>query len=263
MGLKFYGATAAQNKDNAGETLLIDGTDISRLRLVKDEHPEEENFFHSIGALTVAVKIHNEKECTNERQLRVWRSVQAPLIYVEGELADDEDHPNAKSAAALVRFAQRPEIPLDIGLSIDGGIVEKRNEAGQPDEEGSILARTVALAASLTVKPCNPRCKLFLMNDLTKSDLAMSPPPAYWEALKKSQAKRSFNEISSAEFQLYVKMTKLKKSLADYMGGFTSIRCKKCGDGVRFFKSSKDLPNGCGNCKSHFSMSEIWQALNK
>jgi len=262
-GLSFYGATAAQNRDNAGETLLIDGVDISRLRLVKDEHPEEENFFHSIGGLTVAKKIHNETECENERQLRVWRSVGVPLIYVEGCLANAEDHPNAKAAAALIRFSQRPDIPLEIGLSIDGGIVEKQNEQGQPDEKGSVLARTVALAASLTVKPCNPKCKVFLMNDLTKSDLAAQPPQRYWQALKKSQAKHSFNEVTDQDFALYLKMTKLKKSLVDYMGGFTSVRCKKCGDGVRFFKSSNDLPNGCPRCKTHFSMTEIWQALNK
>lgn len=261
MGLKFFGATAAQNEDNAGETILIEGVDISKLRVLKDEHPEEENFFHTIGAVTLAKKIFSEKDCDSPRQVRVWRHVGVPLVYVEGEMADNEDHPNAKAAAAMVRFTQRQDIPLDVGLSIDGGIVEKRNEQGQPDEEGKILARTVGLAASLTIKPCNPKCRLFLMNDLTKSDLATPPPPGYWVALKKAQAKSSFREMGTNEFQIYLKLNKLKKSLTDYFGGFTSIRCKKCGDGVRFFKS--DAMNGCPKCKNHFSMTEIWQALNK
>lgn len=263
MGLKFYGATGAQNTDNAGEMLLIEGVDISNLRAVKDEHPEEENFFHTIGALTVAKKIFGEQDCKSDRELRVWRNTKVPLIYVEGELANDEDHPNAKSAAALVRFSQRPDIPLDVGLSIDGGIIEKRNAAGQPDEKGNVLARTVGLAASLTIKPCNPKCQLFLMNDLTKSDLSAPPPDRYWKALKKSAAKSSFRQMGGEELHLYMKMAKLKKSLTDYFGGFTSIRCKKCGAGTRFFKSSDDVPNGCPSCKTHFSMSEIWQSLNK
>lgn len=263
MGLKFYGATAAANRDNAGESLDIQGCDISNLRLIKDEHPEEETAFTQVGAVTLAKKIFSEKDCQSDRELRVWRGVQVPLVYIEGELADSEGHPNAQSAAALIRFSQRPEIPLDVGLSIDGGIIEKRNEHGQPDEKGNILARTVAIAASLTVKPCNPKCQLFLMNDLTKSDLSVPPPDRYWKALKKSQARSSFRQMGGDEFQIYLKLTKLKKSLTDYFGAFTSIRCKKCGNGTRFFKSSSDMPNGCPNCKTHFSMSEIWQALNK
>jgi hypothetical protein len=263
MGLKFFGATAAQNIDNAGEKLLIDGLDISRLNIIKDEHPEQPSFFTTVGAITSAKKIFSEKDCASDKELRVWKHVQAPLVYVEGELADGEDHPNAKSASSFIKFASRPDIPVSIGLSIDGAVLEKQNEGGQIDENGKILSKTAGLAASLTVNPCNPRCKLFMDNDLTKSDLSMPPPARYWKELKKSKQLHSFTESEDGKlFKLHLKLESLKKSLIDYHAGFTAIKCKKCGTGVRFFKSSSTLPNGCQKCRSHFTMDELWKALN-
>jgi hypothetical protein len=100
-----------------------------------------------------------------------------------------------------------------------------------------------------------------LENDLAKSDYAMSPPKEYFEALKKSQAKTSFNEMP--EFQLFLKLDKIKKSLVNYMGGMTSMKCDTCGTSHRFFKSSNDIPNGCSKCGKNYSMAKLWKALNK
>jgi hypothetical protein len=260
MGMQFYGVLAAQNKDNAGETLLIEPLDVSRLGPLIDEHPEDIDFFRTLGAITYNKKIFSEKDCENDRQRMAWNRTKVPLLYIEGQLADDEDHPNAKSAAALIRFCARPEIPLKVGLSIDGGILDRRNEAGQPDKDGKVLAKAVALRGSLTHKPCNPKCFLAPMNDLQKSDMT-EPPAAYWEALKKSEAKSSF--IERPDFKMYMAMEKLKKSITDYMGAFTSMRCKRCGSGVRFFKSSTNIPNGCSGCGTHFTLTDVWSALNK
>lgn len=260
MGLKLYGIGAAENVDNVGETLKLAGLDDSHLNLMRDEH-EHDSFFFKLGVITFHKKIFSEKDCENAKQLRCWNSAKVPFLYAEATVADDTDHPNAKAAAEMIKFTQRPEIAqhLTCGWSIDGGIIEKQNQSGQQDENGKILSRTMATALALTTKPCNPKCRVFLENDLTKSDLQASPPDRYWAALKKSQAARSINE--SEDFKLYLKLNNLKKSLADYMGGHTSIRCKKCGNGVRFFKS--EAPNGCANCGNHYSMSEIWGALNK
>lgn len=260
MGLQFYGVLAAQNQDNAGETLLIEPLDTSRLGPLIDEHPEDIDFFRTLGAITKHRKLMKAEDCEDDRQKLCWERTRVPLLYIEGELANDEDHPNAKSAAALIRFCARPEIPLKIGLSIDGGILKRTNEGGQPDEKGKILAKAVALRGSLTHKPCNPKCFIVPMNDLQKSDVG-EPPAEYWEALKKSQATSSF--IQRPDFQLYLAMEKLKKSVSDYMGAFTSMRCKRCGNGVRFFKSSSNIPNGCSGCGTHFTLTDVWQSLNK
>ncbi len=265
MGMKIYGCLAAENPDNVEETIKIAGIDTSKLGPLVDEHHEEPSFFDTIGAITYHTKLFSEADCKTDLQRRAWSRVKVPMLYIEGELADDTDHPNAKSAAALIKFCQRPEIrnTVDVGLSIDGGIVKRTDHNNAPSEDGKILAQTVALRGSLTVKPCNSRCFLAPVNDLTKSDLSTPPPKRYWSALKKSQSKSSFNVVVGTDVELFMKLNKLKKSLMDYHTSFTSLRCKKCGDGVRFFKSSGSLPNGCHKCGNHFSLAEIWQSLNK
>lgn len=267
MGLKIYGIGAAQNRDNAKELIYLEGLDNSKLYLMKDEHPQQDNFFHSIGSINYSKKIMSERDCENDQQLRCWRYAQVPFLYAEGELADDTDHPNAKSAAALLKFTSRPDIPLEIGFSVDGGILERRDLAGNVTEDkeaGKDLVRTLATGLALTVKPCNPKCKIWLANDLTKSDLSGPPPAGYFEAAKRKQAHTSIRDGSaSKDFQVYLKLEKLKKSLDNYVSGFTEMRCEKCGQGVRFFKASNDLPHKCAKCTNAHSLTKIWTALNK
>jgi ribosomal protein S27E len=258
MGLEIYGIAASQKLDNVGETLMIDGLDDSRMRILSDEHGDDDGilpFFRIVGAIKVHKKIHNELECTDEYQRRCWRSVQLPFLYVEGELADDTGHPDAQSAAALIKFCQRPEVPLALGLSIEGGIMER----GGADNKQ--LTRTLATGAALTVKPANESCRLFIKSDLRKSMPSAVPPARYFEALRKSQATSSVYEIAP-ELMVYYKLESLKKSLLDYAGGFTEVRCNGCGKGMRFFKAGK-VPNGCQECGENFSLSQIWKALNK
>lgn len=264
MGTKLYGIVAAQNEDRAGETIVLDGVE-DNLQFIRDEH-ENLNAFHILGKITYSKKIFSEKECENAKQLRCWNHVKVPFLYCEGELADDDGHPNAEAAAALLKFTMRPESRLKLGFSVDGGIYQRQTSGGLPTEDkemGKILARTVAVSAALTSKPCNQKLEggIFLENDLTKSDIAMAPPPIYFEYLKKSQASSSIND--NKEIMLYAKVQKLKKSLDDYLGAFTAIKCHNCSKSVRFFKSTTSIPNSCESCRSNFSMNQIWKALNK
>lgn len=254
MGTKVYGIAAAQNPDNSGETIIVDNIDTSRLRYINDEHGEDA--WSMIGSIDYHAKIHSLEECKDDRQRRCWQVAQAPFLYVTGEIADDSGHPNAEAAAALIKFtASRPDIPLKIGFSIEGGILKR----GGTDNK--VLEQTIGTGASFTVKPCNPRAALFLENDLRKSELILTPPPIYYEALKKSASTSSFRERPVVLAQIAIEL--LEKSLDDYMGGFTSMKCHHCGDGVRFFKSSKSVPNGCSKCGESFRLSDIWKALNK
>ena len=256
MGLQIFGIGASQNVDNVGETLMIEGLDDSRCRVFSDEHGDDAgniDFFRIIGAITKHKKIFQEKDCEDVYQQKCWKDVQVPFFYVEAELADD--HPDAQSAAALIRFCQRPDVPLKIGLSIEGGIIE-RGGAGNKQ-----LLRTLATGVAATVKPCNNHAKLYIKNDLQKSMSDAVPPARYFEALRKSQATSSIREIAP-ELMALIKLEDLKKSILDYAGGFTSIRCDHCGEGLRFFKAG-NVPNGCNKCGETFTMSKIWGALNK
>lgn len=268
MGTRIYGIVAAQLPDNVGETILLEGLE-DRLKAIKDEH-DEDSMFRKVGAINFSKKIFSEKDCENPKQLRCWKHVKVPFLYAEGELADDTDHPNARAAAALLKFGARPDINMPIGFSVDGGIIERLDKAGNPTEdknEGKTLSRTLATAAAITVKPCNPKCAVFLENDLAKSDLAAPPPQVYYKAVKRAQKTSSVieNEHERAlfQFKLLTGMQKLQKSLTDYFAAFTSTKCHKCGHTMRFFKASSDLPNACEKCHSQLSLNQLWKALNK
>lgn len=259
MGTEIYGIGACQAPDNVGETILVDGMDLSKCRILADEHADEDGvlpMFRIIGAITGTKVIHTEKECEDDYQRRCWRTAGVPFVYVEGSLADETDHPDAKAAAALIKFCSgRPEIPLKIGFSVEGGTLERSGA------DKKTLTKTVGLGFAVTVKPCQPKCALFLKNDLAKSDRTQVPPARYFEALKKSQAKTSL--VENKQLMLLYYMDRLKKSLADYAGAFTSLKCHNCGKAVRLFKSTNNMPNGCASCGNAFSMADIWQALNR
>lgn len=255
MGTRIYGIAASENVDNSGETILIDGIDTSRLRGICDEHGSDA--WSIIGGIDYHSKIHNEQECKDEQELKCWRQVQVPFLFIRAELADSTGHPNAQAAASLLRFTTaHPDLPLKPGLSIEGGIVQR---AGHDQKT---LAKTLATMTAYTVKPCNPKCSLYLENDLAKSQVSSTPPAVYLEALKKSQATHSFRELAPKAL-LAAYLDDLKKSLDDYRTAFTSMKCHRCGQGVRFFKSSKDYPNRCPHCNSAFSVAHLWAALNK
>lgn len=258
MGTKIYGIMAAQAPDNVGETIIVDGMDLSKARILSDEHADDDGnlpMFRIVGAILTTKIIHNEKECSDDYQSRCWKHAGVPFVYMEGELADDTDHPDAKSAASLLKFCQQPNIPLKIGLSVEGGTLERSGA------DKKTLSRTLSTGVALTVKPCNPKCAVFLQNDLAKSERNVPPPKRYFEALKKSQSKTSIVENHDAVLRYYIE--KLKKSINDYMGAFTHIKCHNCGTSLRFFKSTEHMPNGCSKCGNSFSMSDIWKALNR
>jgi len=267
MSTKIYGIIAAENEDNVGETVLIDGID-DRITQMKDEHPssdDHDTFFRKIGIIRNTKKIHNANECDNEKHLRCWNFAQVPFLYGEGELVDDSDHPNAIAAASIIKFAQRDDVPLHVGWSIDGGIFERRTRDGRVTEdkkEGKILAKTIGIAAALTVKPCNPKCRVFLDNDLAKSIQNAPIPKEVYDALKKSQSKHSFTEHNLTNVLLYVKLNELKKSLSNYFGDMTNVKCYNCGSNVRMFKSDS-LPNHCSSCGENYTLEQLWKAISK
>lgn len=254
MGLKFYGIGAAQNPDKDGQTIIIKNLDTTRLRYVNDEHGDK--MFDFIGGIVYHKKIYSEADVENEKQRRCWQHAKVPFLYVEGELADDEGHPNAQAAASLIKFtAKRPEYPLKLGLSIEGGILEKTGE------KQNILSKTIGTGTTITVKPCNPKCVLFPEIDLMKSDIAVELPIQYVEKLQNAPQGSSIKDLPLVK--VHWGLLNLKKSLEDYMYAFTDMKCHNCGKAIRFFKSTRDIPNGCERCGNSFRLADIWKALNK
>jgi hypothetical protein len=134
-------------RDTQGETLSIEGADISELKKLNDNHGK--GFFNSIGVVTLAKKIFSKDDCEDDRQKYYWDKVKAPYIYVKGFLHDDEDHPNAKAAAAILRNIHKHDVPLRLKASVEGGVIAR----GVSDS--SLLARTKIHSVALTFTPAN------------------------------------------------------------------------------------------------------------
>lgn len=141
----------SQLRDTQGEMLSVEGADISELEAgrgrLNDNHGK--GFFNAIGRITGAKKIFKRDDCENERQEYYWDKVKAPFIFVKGYLYDDEDHPNARAAAAILRNIHKADTPLQLKASVEGGVVAR----GISD--ASLLARTKIHSVALTFTPAN------------------------------------------------------------------------------------------------------------
>lgn len=139
-------------KDSQGETLSVEGADISDLQSGNgrwnDNHGK--GFFNSLGRVTFAKKIFGPEDIEDERQQYYWDKVKSPYIYAKGYLFnDDDDHYNAKAAAAILKNLNKTDAPLKIKASVEGGVVSR----GVKDP--SYLARTKIHSVALTFTPAN------------------------------------------------------------------------------------------------------------
>lgn len=264
MAFKFFGIGSAENKDRIGEWTDIAQMNVDSLRLVTDEHSMEGNdgksgAWNIVGSVTFHQKIMKREDCKTPRQLKCWEIAQVPFLYVECELINE--HPNAQAAEALIKYcALNPDLPLQVGLSIEG-LVLRRGSENKEDPEYKHLVNTIAEGVAVTVRPCNPKCRLFPMNDLLKSDFNIQMPDKLLKSIMEApEAATSFR--NRPELVLERKIRDLRKSIDDVKrGGVTSVKCWACDHSDRMFKSS--IANRCSKCNSAFSMNDIWEAINR
>jgi hypothetical protein len=242
-----YGIAATGTPDKVGELLDIKGADIRDLNVLNDEHTA--GCFATLGSISLAKKIFKEEDCEDKYQYNCWKKVKKPFIFIRGNLVED-GHPNAQAAQALIKYAMRNK-DFKIGLSVEGATLKK---------DGKHLLQTRITKASLTVKPCNPECGIWPINDLMKSWGDVTLPDVY----KNSESRKSFKEMPSdqqrllAKSEIIKKSTELIKSGGD-LGSVGMVKCWNCGEAKMFMKSR--LPNHCTACKSPFSMHDLFQAV--
>jgi hypothetical protein len=149
--LEIDACAGSQLRDSQGEMLSVEGADIDELAAGRgrwnDNHGK--GFFNSIGRITHAKKIFKAEDCEDDRQKYYWEKVKAPYVYVKGYLYDDEDHPNAKAAAAILRNIHKADVPLKLKASVEGGVLSR----GISDP--TLLARTKIHSVALTFTPAN------------------------------------------------------------------------------------------------------------
>jgi hypothetical protein len=159
--------SGSQLRDTQGEMLSVEGADIGELEAgrgrLNDNHGK--GFFNSVGRVTEAKKIFKAEDCDNDRHRYYWEKVKAPYIYVRGYLYDDDDHPNARAAAAILRNVHKTDCPLKLKASVEGGVVSR----GISDP--SLLARTKIHSVALTFTPANTATLVEPLNlDKSSSD---------------------------------------------------------------------------------------------
>lgn len=160
-GLILDGIFASQTIDTSGEELDIAGCDISSIKagegVLNVEHvnpgikTEQEGkgtstFNTIIGHIIYVKKIYKESDCSNKRERMYWEKVKVPFIYGQVELFDQEKHPGAMAAAAMIRYYAKRKMPVLIRFSIEGHTLKK---------EGNRIVRSMARAVAATIKPCN------------------------------------------------------------------------------------------------------------
>lgn len=159
------GVAASEAIDTTGEVLSVAGCDISDF--IKGGAPL--NWEHKSGDAGTAMdvvgrvlygrKIFTESDCENERQLGYWRRVGLPFIYVVVRLFDEDGHPGAQAAAAIIRSCKAHNEPIMVRFSIEGSTLER-----DPRDQ-THLKTSVARALAATVKPANRSCFTDVLED--------------------------------------------------------------------------------------------------
>lgn len=151
MRLEIDMIAGSEIRDTQGEVLSIEGADISDLEAGRGRFNDNHGsgFFNTIGRITFAKKILKEEDATDDRQRYYWNKIKVPFIYVRGYLFDDEDHPNARAAAAILRNIHKTDSPLQLKASVEGSVIAR----GISDPK--LLARTRIHSVALTFTPAN------------------------------------------------------------------------------------------------------------
>lgn len=289
--LEIDGVIGSQLRDSQGEMLSVEGADITELEAGRgrfnDNHGK--GFFNSVGRVTAAKKILKEEDCDDPRHKYYWDKLKTPFVYAKGFLYNDEDHPNAKAAAAILKNIHKNDVPLKLKASVEGGITAR----GKHDK--SLLAATKIHSVALTFTPANKATLIEPISlektAITKQEealiksvmhLAQDDVPSFIDiskALKMEKIKNNIYKIN--DLVKDIKDQKVNKALtAGYGGagtptdrtggsvmqtealetgqkGFKRITCDHCG--VEQIMSRNQVK--CRDCGKSWSLAKIYDAL--
>jgi hypothetical protein len=200
------GISASSHLDSSGEVLNIAGHDISDLETGKGVI----NFEHNnddpediLGAIVYAKKIFKVEDCEDDRQRKYWELCRMPMVYIKAELFDEEGHPGAVAAAALIRYYAKRNEKLLVGFSVEGNTLHR---------DGNVLERSVGKKVALTLRPCNKSAVTGLLDDPAAKALI--------EKSERSSANKFLYEIDN----IVLSDDPLKKSVDELLEGLSELR---------------------------------------
>jgi hypothetical protein len=164
-GLMIAGVFSAQAPDKTAEVIDVKGMDISSLNdgtaILNAEH-EGGKFSSYLGRIVSAKKIFKEEDCKTAHEKKSFKECgENPIIYGVAELFDDEDHSEAKDAAAVIKHYKKRGLPIAARFSIEGSSLDK---------DGNLIKRSIARRVALTIAPCNAACESEVVSELSKSE---------------------------------------------------------------------------------------------
>jgi hypothetical protein len=160
------GIAASEHIDSSGESLSIEGMDISSLggsdSILNWEHGSKDRPGQVVGKVTFARKIMKKEDAKSQRELYFWNKAKKPFVYIKAELFDGLGHSGAEDVAAMLKYKNKDkgeDSRLVVGFSIEGGKIEKH---------GMLVTKSIARDVAITVKPCNKICDA----EVIESDIA-------------------------------------------------------------------------------------------
>lgn len=164
-GLMIAGVFSAQAPDKTAEVIDVKGMDISSLNdgtaILNAEH-EGGKFSSYLGRVVSAKKIYKMDDCKTAHEKKSFKECgENPIIYGVAELFDDEDHSEAKDAAAVIKHYKKRNLPIAARFSIEGSSLDK---------DGNLIKRSIARRVALTIAPCNAACESEVISELSKSE---------------------------------------------------------------------------------------------
>lgn len=157
------GIAASEHLDSSGESLSIEGMDISSLggpdSILNWEHGSKDRPTQVVGKVTFAKKLLKASDAKTKREKYFWNKSKKPMVYIKAELFDGVGHSGAQDVAAMLRYNNKDkgeDSRLVVGFSIEGGKIEKN---------GMTVTKSIARDVAITVKPCNKVCDAELIEE--------------------------------------------------------------------------------------------------
>jgi hypothetical protein len=179
------GIAASEHLDSSGESLSIEGMDISSLggpdSILNWEHGSKEKPAQVVGKVTFARKIMKKDDAKNKREAYFWNKIKKPFVYIKAELFDGLGHSGAQDVAAMLKYKNKDkgeDSRLVVGFSIEGGKIEKK---------GMQVTKSIARDVAITVKPCNKVCDAELIEGDVDDDFLYKNQNWDCEILKKGE----------------------------------------------------------------------------
>jgi hypothetical protein len=147
------GVASTEAKDSQGESLDLNGADISALLegrgFVNSDHSNR--FEHLVGRVLEAKKVHDVSDCETAQQVKYFSDKKKPFLWTKLELWDGHGHKEADAISSIYNYYTQKNEEAPIKLSVEGKTLERG--------KGGLLKRTVIKGVALTVHPANKTTK--------------------------------------------------------------------------------------------------------